>query len=123
MPKCQLYFALLLVCLTSSCMEPDMEPIAQQSVFRFFHDHSLPFTWERELSGALRYRDIMMTPIMMTSFMMTLIMMTISDDDITDDNIRDDDIGDDDISDDDIGYYDIGNRGTIRDKSLSMLRF
>ena len=25
-------------------MDPDMDPIAQQSVFRFFHDHSLPIT-------------------------------------------------------------------------------
>ena len=29
---------------SSSCIEPEMEPIAQQRVFRFFHDHSLPFT-------------------------------------------------------------------------------
>ena len=29
---------------TSSCMEPEIDPIAQQRVFRFFQDHSLPFT-------------------------------------------------------------------------------
>merc|ERR1719427_505127 len=29
---------------SSSCIEPEIEPIAQQSVFRFFQDHSFPFT-------------------------------------------------------------------------------
>jgi hypothetical protein len=26
-------------------MAPLIEPMAQQSVFKFFQDHSLPFTW------------------------------------------------------------------------------
>merc|ERR1719507_878352 len=30
---------------SSSCMEPEIDPIAQQRVFKFFQDHSLPLTW------------------------------------------------------------------------------
>ena len=45
---------------TSSCMEPEIDPIAQQRVFRFFQDHSLPFTWIRNI----RYRwDFTALPI------------------------------------------------------------
>ncbi len=29
---------------SSSCMEPEMLPMAQHSVFRFFQLHSVPFT-------------------------------------------------------------------------------
>ena len=29
---------------SSSCMEPEMEPMAQHKVFKFFQDHSLPLT-------------------------------------------------------------------------------
>merc|ERR1719422_1300472 len=28
---------------SSSCIDPEMDPIAQHSVFKFFQDHSLPF--------------------------------------------------------------------------------
>jgi hypothetical protein len=28
----------------SSAIDPDIEPIAQQSVFKLFHDHSSPFS-------------------------------------------------------------------------------
>ena len=31
---------------SSSCMDPEMEPMAQQSVLRFFQLHSLPFTYK-----------------------------------------------------------------------------
>ena len=30
-------------------MDPEIDPIAQQSVFKFFQDHSLPFTCAKEI--------------------------------------------------------------------------
>merc|ERR1719158_46462 len=30
---------------SSSCMDPEIEPMAQHNVLRFFQLHSLPFTW------------------------------------------------------------------------------
>lgn len=39
---------------SSSCMAPLMEPIAQHRVFRFFHDHSVPFTWLWSFSVIIR---------------------------------------------------------------------
>merc|ERR1719211_498893 len=30
---------------SSSCIDPEMDPMAQHNVFKFFQDHSLPFTW------------------------------------------------------------------------------
>ena len=32
---------------SSSYIDPEIDPIAQQSVLRFFHDHSSPFTWRK----------------------------------------------------------------------------
>ena len=40
---------------SSSCIEPDIDPMAQQSVFKFFQDHSLPFTWKEENKGISFY--------------------------------------------------------------------
>ena len=31
--------------LSYVCIEPEIDPIAQQSVFKFLEDHALPFTW------------------------------------------------------------------------------
>jgi hypothetical protein len=39
-------------------MEPEMEPIAQHSVLRFFHDHSFPFTWGQQVSIQQLFRDL-----------------------------------------------------------------
>ena len=39
---------------SSSCMAPLMEPMAQQSVFRFLQDHSVPFTWLWSFSVMMR---------------------------------------------------------------------
>ena len=32
---------------SSSYIDPEIDPIAQQSVLRFFHDHSSPLTWTK----------------------------------------------------------------------------
>ena len=31
--------------LSYVCIKPEIDPIAQQSVFKFLEDHALPFTW------------------------------------------------------------------------------
>mgnify|MGYP000495005272 CR=1 FL=1 len=42
---------------SSSCIEPEIEPMAQQRVFKFFQDHSLPFTFrEKEVKNVKRFR-------------------------------------------------------------------
>ena len=39
---------------SSSLSAPEMDPIAQHSVLRFFHDHSVPFTCFCSFSDMMR---------------------------------------------------------------------
>ena len=38
---------------SSSTIAPEMDPMAQHSVLRLFHDHSVPSTWNDSLSSMM----------------------------------------------------------------------